>query len=169
MSLHYTFKAWSIAKVLWDMVTPKESGGTPSYMSLDERAFRLDDRSSIPFNIYWTLINRAYMDRLAADGSLTISIKVIYEWSGLEGRFGRPHALSKKLRECFDLMVEHGLLRTWRCDAIMPDSSGLLFEDLLEETIVITFGQAQLESLEHLLPEGQRKVSMVLGQCERLI
>jgi len=155
LSLHYTFKAWSIAKVLWDMVTPKESGGTPSYMSLDERAFRLDDRSSIPFNIYWTLINRAYMDRLAADGSLTISIKVIYEWSGLEGRFGRPHALSKKLRECFDLMVEHGLLRTWRCDAIMPDSSGLLFEDLLEETIVITFGQAQLESLEHLLPEGQ--------------
>ena len=49
--------------------------------------------------------------------------------SGLEGRFGRPRALSKKLRECFDLMVEHGLLRTWRCDAIMPDSSGLLFED----------------------------------------
>lgn len=155
LSLHYTFKAWSIAKVLWDMVTPKESGGTPSYMSLDERAFRLDDRSSVPFNIYWTLINRAYMDRLAADGSLTVSIKVIYEWSGLEGRFGRPFVLSKKLRECFDLMVEHGLLRTWRCDAIMPDASGMMFEDLLAQTITITFGQAQLESLEHLLPAGK--------------
>ena len=28
---------------------------------LDERAFELDDSSSTPFNLYWTLVNRAYM------------------------------------------------------------------------------------------------------------
>lgn len=57
----HTFKAYRLAKPLWDMVCSSQEGGTPAFMALDERAFELDDSSSTPFNLYWTLVNRAYM------------------------------------------------------------------------------------------------------------
>ena len=60
-SLHHELSSWTIDEFLWKTTLNKSQGGTPAFMLIDERAFKLDKRSSVAFNIYWTIINRAYM------------------------------------------------------------------------------------------------------------
>lgn len=153
-SQHNTFCSWSIAKELWDMVIPEEEGGTPSFMKIDERAFLLDEKSSVPFNLYWTLINRAYMgsytnsppDQVNERGVFSPKIGTLCKWSGLEGRFVRPDRLKKKFREAFDKMKAQGLLTYWKCEALDDDSS-LTYEKLLDERIEVGLCKEQLDSL----------------------
>jgi hypothetical protein len=154
---HNTFRAWSIANELWNMVTPTEYGGTPSFMKIDERAFYLDESSSLPFNLYWTLVNRAYMgsyassagDSLDENGIFCPKLGTLHKWGGLEGRYPRPSRLRSALREHFDLMVEHGLLTHWRCEALSDDSS-LGFQEILDSRIEVGLSHQQLRSLQNV-------------------
>lgn len=148
---HSTFKSWSIAKALWLMVVPSEEGGAPSFMSLDERAFYLDSSSSKPFNLYWTLVNRAYMNRLDRSGSLTVRVGTLYEWAGLQGRYTRPIRLRKVLYDALERMIEHDLLEQWSCPQLEEDGY-ILFNELLEATLRVTFSRTHLDALSHLLP-----------------
>lgn len=148
---HQTLKSWIIADALWRMVTPLEQGGAPAFMALDERAFYLDTRSSVPFNLYWMLVNRAYMDRLSDKGSLSLRLGLLYEWAGLQGRFERPSRLRPVLIQALDLMLEHGLLSEWSCAALESDDY-ILFDELLAQELHVTFSTSHIEALEHLLP-----------------
>jgi len=159
---HNTFRAWSIAKELWDMVIPAEQGGSPSFMKLDQRAFFLDDRSSIPFNLYWTLVNRAYMgsytsiadDRVDDDGVFKPKIGTLYKWGGLEGRYQRPSQLKTLLRETFTLMKGHGLITHWDCREVEDDVS-ISMNDLLDLRIEVGLSKNQLQSLKGSFQEGE--------------
>ena len=154
LSERNVFHSWSIAKELWDMVTPASQGGAPSFMLLDERAFELDASSSVSFNLYWTLVNRAYMgsytrikqDRVDKDGVFKPRIGTLYKWSGLEGRHSRPYRLREVMAEAFDLMKSHGLLTRWECPELMPDS-GSTWQDLLRARVELGLAHEQLESL----------------------
>ncbi|MEC9398843.1 MAG: hypothetical protein VX475_14540 [Myxococcota bacterium] len=161
---HNTFRAWSIAKELWDMVIPAEQGGAPSFMKLDQRAFFLDDRSSIPFNLYWTLVNRAYMgsytsisdDRVNDDGVFKPKIGTLYKWGGLEGRYQRPSQLKTLLRETFTLMKGHGLITHWDCHEVEDDVS-ISMTDLLELRIEVGLSKNQLQSLKGSYQESEER------------
>lgn len=153
ITAHSTFEAWQIASALWKMITPRFEGGTPSFMLLDERAFSLDKKSSIPFNLYWTIVNRAYIAKLGSDGNLKISVKTLYRWSGLEGRFQRTSKLKDVLKDALEKMVLQDLISSWKCSALQSRKRQSL-DDLLEEQLEIIFSSTQLESLGHLIPDG---------------
>lgn len=157
LSHQHTLSSWSIAKSLWDMVLFEDEGGTPAFMSLDFRVFELDERSSIPFNLYWTLINRAYMshyarhpeDTLDDAGRFSLKLQTLYHWGGLEGRFDRLNRFEKKLRESLGRMVECGLLLDWT----LPDDV-TTFETYLQQRLHVTFAQEQLRSLQRFVPSS---------------
>ena len=81
---------WRIAPELWRMQDPK--GQSASFMLLDERAFELSGRSSDPFNLYWTIIQRAYNAHHAEDekskfddaGTFSPTLVVLYTWAGMD-------------------------------------------------------------------------------------
>ena len=149
------FHSWSIAKELWDMVIPAHQGGTPSFMRLDERAFELDASSSVPFNLYWTIVNRAYMgsytsvmeDRVNEEGVFKPKIGTLYKWAGLEGRHNRPYRLREVLTETFDLMKSHGLITHWACKELMPESN-TNWQELLDARVELGLSREQLKSLK---------------------
>ena len=143
------YQAWAIAGALWKMVIPKIEGGAPSFMSLDERAFSLDERSSLPFNIYWTLINRAYMDQLDEQGGLNVTLGTLYKWSGLEGRYERPAKLKPKVRDALERMVTHGLLDSWSCEEL-ADECRVSMDALLASRLRVVFSASQRRTFEHL-------------------
>ena len=154
MSEHHTFQSWSIARELWEMVLPETDGGTPAFMVIDQRAFQLSERTSRPFNLYWTLINRAYMgsytsveaDRVSGEGRFCPKLGTLYNWSGLEASYQRPSRLKRFFRETLELMVQHGLLREWSCEAL--DSGARVTSDELRDTRVeVVFSSKQLDSL----------------------
>lgn len=153
ITAHSTFEAWQIASSLWKMITPRFEGGTPSFMLLDERAFSLDKKSSIPFNLYWTLINRAYISKLDSSGRLQISLKTLYKWSGLEGRFQRVGKLRELFRDALEKMVVQNLIASWSCAALTSRKRRAL-DELLDEQLEVIFSLTQLESLGHLVPES---------------
>lgn len=152
ITAHSKLQSWQIAGALWNMVKPRQEGGAPSFMALDERAFELDESDSIPFNVYWTLINRSYISRLDRTGSVTISVDTFYKWSGLEGRHQRTNRLRSTLSDIFDRMVDCGLLAAWRSEVFEEDRP-MSFQAFLEGQITLTFSQSHLRTLEHLLPE----------------
>ena len=149
LTSHSTFQAYSIAAGLWRMVVPSGAGGAPSFLALDERAFHLDQSSSVPFNIYWSLINRAYMQRLDPHGRFEVKVGTIYSWAGLAGSYKRPSRLRERLINVFDLMIDHGLLDSWSCELLSGEEI-IPLDTLLEATITITFSTSQLTILEHL-------------------
>ena len=153
ITAHSTFEAWQIASSLWKMITPRFEGGTPSFMLLDERAFSLDKKSSIPFNLYWTLINRAYISKLDSSGRLQITLKTLYKWSGLEGRFQRVSKLRELFRDALEKMVLQNLIASWSCPALTSRKRRRL-DELLDEPLEVIFSLTQLESLGHLVPES---------------
>jgi hypothetical protein len=157
LSEHHVYQSWSIAKPLWEMTLPEDQGGTPSFMLLDERAFELDDRSSLPFNLYWTLVNRAYMasytrldeHRVQDDGSFFPKLWTLYDWSGMEQNQLRISRLKDRFRDALNLMVENNLLIEWSCAELDPDHSTSV-EDLKDARVRVRFPEEQLENLPAL-------------------
>lgn len=157
MSEQHRYQSWSIARELWEMVEPEIGGGAPAFMILDQRAFQLSDRSSRPFNIYWTLVNRAYMgaytkvqeDRVKPDGSFSPRIGTVYNWAGLEGR-ERPYRIKQYLREALDAMVVHGLLDRWECEEL-GSKSNVNLDELKLARLLVVFSADQLTSFQMAL------------------
>lgn len=152
ITAHSTLQAWQIAGALWNMVKPRMEGGAPSFMALDERAFMLDASDSVPFNVYWTLINRSYITGLDRTGSVTVSVETIYKWSGLEGRYRRTSQLRTMLTNIFDRMVDRGLLSRWQ-SAALESTRPTSFDELMRGEVMFTYSHSHLKTLEHLLPE----------------
>ena len=131
LSKHHKFTAWSINEHLWNMTLPAEEGGAPSFMLIDDRAFHLGARSSAPFNIYWTLLNRAYMSALARnrddmlneDGTFAPRLGVLFDFAGLETTVVRVSRVRKQFKDALDLMVENGLLLDWDCELLRSSKS----------------------------------------------
>ncbi len=146
MSEKHTFQSWSIDDTLWQMTLSREEGGAPAFMMLDDRAFKLDERSSVAFNIYWTLVNRAYNDRVREGGEFELNLWTLYDWSGLEQSSPRVDRLKETFNVALDRMVEIGLLCSWRCDALSQDVVTTM-ESLKEARLGIVFGQTQLKML----------------------
>jgi len=116
-----------LAPVLWRM--SEHDSGTSEFMLLDHRAFELDDAfassTSAPFNLYWTIVQRAYMapaahdpaDRMV-DGTFGVMAKTLFRLSGIEdvhhgAKRGRAY---DKLALYLDLMIDKGLIADWSCD-----------------------------------------------------
>ena len=163
MSEHHVFESWSVAKELWDMTIPERDGGTPSFMLIDERAFALDDRSSLPFNLYWTLVNRAYMgayttvnsDRVHEDGCFAPKLWTLYDWAGMESGHRKLGRIRKKFRDALDAMVRHGLLMRWECDELWEGSTTSL-ADLEKLRITVQFGSEQMRHFpKNVFLEGE--------------
>ena len=146
ISERHTFQAWSIDDTLWKMTLYEEDGGAPAFMLLDDRAFKLDDRSSVAFNLYWTLVNRAYNDRVNESGMFRLKLWTLYNWSGLESSTQRVDRLKETFRAAFDRMVEVGLLQDWKC-ASLGDSKRTTMRELEEAELWVTFGQEQRKTL----------------------
>ena len=153
MSDHHVFQSFSISKELWEMTLPEDEGGSPSFMLLDERAFALDDRSSLPFNIYWTLVNRAYMgaytsvpeDRVQPDGTFSPRLWTLHDWAGMENTYIKVKRIKQRFTEALDLMVEHGLLLSWQCDVLSEIRQSTL-EDLKTARVQVRFSEEQLDN-----------------------
>ena len=135
------------------MTLPEDEGGSPSFMLLDERAFALDDRSSLPFNIYWTLVNRAYMgaytsvpeDRVQPDGTFSPRLWTLHDWAGMENTYIKVKRIKQRFTEALDLMVEHGLLLSWQCD-VLSESRQSTLEDLKTARVQVRFSEEQLDN-----------------------
>lgn len=155
MSDRHVFSSWSIARPLWDMVLPEREGGAPAFMSIDERAFLLDRSSSTNFNLYWTMVNRAYMgmyannplDRVDETGTFHPTINVLYNFSGFQGKYRRPYRLKAILRDALDNMVEHGLLLSWECPWL-DEGTSISLQDLFTKRVAVTFSEHQLKNLQ---------------------
>jgi hypothetical protein len=78
---------WLIAPRLWDMTQPHSDHAR--FMFLDERAFGLNPNSGA-FNLYWTIVQRAYnalrtnvpSDKFSAQGEFSPKLETLYYWSG---------------------------------------------------------------------------------------
>ena len=88
-------------------------------------------------------------DSLDENGIFCPKLGTLHKWGGLEGRYPRPSRLRSALREHFDLMVEHGLLTHWRCEALSDDSS-LGFQEILDSRIEVGLSHQQLRSLQNV-------------------
>lgn len=148
-------EAWLVAKELWDMTRPKQSGGMPAFMLIDQRAFLMDASDSTPFNLYWTLINRAYVDQaITAEGKFAVKLATLYEWAGLEHQPARstPGRLSKQILKALEKMMEVGLITRWRCDDLGVSRS--TFAKLAEATLEVQFDEAQLRTFPKNILKG---------------
>ncbi len=146
MSEKHTFQSWSIDDTLWQMTLSREEGGAPAFMMLDDRAFKLDERSSVAFNIYWTLVNRAYNDRVSGTGEFELNLWTLYDWSGMEQTSPRVDRLKETFNVALDRMVEIGLLCSWRCDELDPELTTTM-DALKDAKLGVVFGQTQLKML----------------------
>jgi len=167
LSEHHVFQSFSISKELWEMTLPEDEGGSPSFMLLDERAFGLDDRSSLPFNIYWTLVNRAYMgaytnvqdDRVQPDGTFSPRLWVLHDWAGMENTYIKVKRVKKRFRDAFDLMVEHGLLLSWQCQTL-DASHDTTLEELKQARVTVRFSEEQLENFPDSVLPGSKMAAL---------
>lgn len=140
------FRAWSIDEHLWRSTLDTADGGTPAFMLIDERAFKLS--SSVAFNIYWSLINRAYFhwrktDRAGAiegedRSSFSVRLGVLYTWSGFEKHSARISRVRDQFAEAFSSMQEHGLLLSWSSD-VLASKKGVDFDSFADATIQVKF------------------------------
>jgi hypothetical protein len=113
---------WRIAPELWRMQVP-EKGKAASFMLLDDRAFSLSSRDSVPFNLYWTIIQRAYNtrkarkdeDRFDQTGTFHPRFETLYRWAGMETKTDetKPHRAVNRMRDALELLVEHGLIEAY--------------------------------------------------------
>ena len=148
----HRLRSWSINPHLWRMTVYEDEGGAPAFMMLDERAFTLDDRSSVPFNIYWTLINRAYMsgytgvaeDRVDDSGCFSPKLGVLYDWAGLETAHAKAKRVKKQFREAFAAMQSRGLLVSWECPEL-DDEHSIGLEQLKATRVTLQLPPEQVE------------------------
>lgn len=156
LSGHHTLRGWLISLDLWRMTQVQERGGTPAFMSIDERAFQLDRSSSLPFNLYWTIINRAYISSYTMDterrrlleeqGYLRVGMRTLYNWSGMEAGTARAGRVRKKIREALEAMRHHGLLLDWSCEQLTCERP-VSFEELMTSELHLNLCQEQVEVL----------------------
>lgn len=152
-----SYRSWLIDSALWDMTSSHAEGGAPAYMMIDARAFQLDDSSSTPFNLYWTLINRAYMgayssvpgERLESDGVFAPKLSTLYEWSGMERGYRKVKRIREQFVDAFERMFEAGLIEQWSCDDLTNDST-ISFEELMTRRVEVRFPEAQLRHFPSL-------------------
>ena len=154
MSEKHTFQSWTIDDTLWQMTLSKDDGGAPAFMMLDDRAFKLDDRSSVAFNIYWTLVNRAYNDRVSDSGEFELNLWTLYDWAGMEQSSARVDRLKETFHTALSRMVEIGLLCSWCCEPLRLEATTSM-EALREAKLSVVFGQTQLK----MLPKHSRAES----------
>ena len=149
LSQHHELRAWSIDDYLWKATLNEQQGGTPAFMLIDERAFQLDDRSSVSFNIYWTIINRAYMsrathvlaDQVSDQGVFCPRLGVLYDWSGLDAPHAKVKRIRKHFREALGQMVEKGLLLDWSCD-VLEDKHDANLQEMLDARVKVVLPDA---------------------------
>lgn len=143
-----TFQEWLVAVELWELVQPSDPDNSPLFMLIDQRAFRLDASDSSPFNLYWTLINRAYMDRtIARDGSYSVTLSVLLEWSGIEhdSRKTKSSRLRAYLRNILARFVQVGLINRWDCEALEDGATGGLTA-MKNAQIIFWFDNEQIDN-----------------------
>ena len=157
-----SYRSWLIDSALWDMTSSHAEGGAPAYMMIDARAFQLDDSSSTPFNLYWTLINRAYMgayssvpgERLEANGVFAPKLSTLYEWSGMERGYRKVKRIREQFVDAFERMFEAGLIEQWKCDDLSSDTS-ISFEELMTKRVGVRFPEAQLRHFPLLSQDSE--------------
>ncbi len=124
---------WRIPDYVWQMCQP--GSGVENFMLLDARAFQLDSHlaqmTSEPFNLYWTIVQRAYnasrassdRDRVSPDGQFSPILKTLYEWAGMErpNDVHNPKRKRERLRTALSAMVDHGLLLDWYSPILLSD------------------------------------------------
>jgi hypothetical protein len=124
-----TLHVWRVAPELWRM--QDASGESASFMLLDERAFALSVRSSEPFNLYWTIIQRAYnahkadnheLDRFDADGNFSPTLSVLYTWSGMDKPSDRKNMARARARMLshLELLAEQELIVSFDEEVLEP-------------------------------------------------
>jgi hypothetical protein len=144
---------WRIAPELWRMQDP--DGKAASFMLLDDRAFSLSVNSSEPFNVYWTIIQRAYNarraradeDKFDEDGTFSPTFETLYKWSGMESKSDarNPSRARKRLQEHLDLLVESELIEGYT-SAVFEAPTFSLKRDV-RKRVSITLPQSLLEYL----------------------
>jgi hypothetical protein len=145
-----TFQSWLIAKELWDMTQSQDNGGMPSFMLLDQRAFQLDESDSTPFNLYWALINRAYLasqttTKISRDGSFQVKLWTLCEWGGVLKDTVKVGRLKQTLRHALDRMVESQLLDGWECKELLEE--GVTLSTLKQDSVLtVRFPSDQMEA-----------------------
>lgn len=142
MSQHHEFMAWSIDEHLWKATLNASAGGTPAFMLIDKRAFGLD--SSLAFNLYWTLINRAYVSSqksptqgVDARGEFATRLGVLYDWSGVDSPALRMGRMRNAFREAFKAMTDLGLLLGWESQVLDPSAKGIDFETFASSQLTV--------------------------------
>ncbi len=144
---------WRIAPELWRMQDPE--GKSASFMLLDHRAFSLDTRTSKPFNLYWTIIQRAYnarradedVDRFDAEGAFSPTVRSLYMLSGIDGKSDEdnPKRVRSNLKELFDRLVENDLIEDY--DQSVFTSAGSSLQHDLNRRVAITLPHSVLRYL----------------------
>jgi hypothetical protein len=165
-----TFQSWLIARELWDMTQSQDKGGMPSFMLLDQRAFQLDESDSTPFNLYWALINRAYLasqtaTKISRDGSFQVKLWTLCEWGGVLKDAVKVGRLKQSLCHALDRMVESQLLDGWECPDLKEE--GVPLNKLKQESVLtVRFPSDQMEAFPRNareLPEGVDDLSDFLS------
>lgn len=119
-SSHHSFHAFTLNATLWQLT--RAQGGLTRFMVIDPRAFSLDASSSIAFNLYWVIVNRAYLNRHNAQrrvdihGTFLLKLSTLLSFAGYFPEDERPARSIKRLEESLDLMVKEGLLCSWSAD-----------------------------------------------------
>jgi hypothetical protein len=143
-----TFQEWLVAVELWDVIQPSDPVHSPMFMLIDRRAFRLDASDSNPFNLYWTIINRAYMDKsIHGDGSYSVSLKVLLEWAGIEHDHKKTKAVRLRayLKGILERFVQVGLIKRWACD-VLSNEEPVGFIALEGAQLMVWFDNEQLNN-----------------------
>jgi hypothetical protein len=158
VSSQQVFQEWLVAVELWELVQPSDPDHSPLFMLIDRRAFRLDASDSNPFNFYWTLINRAYMDRsVNADGSYTSPLSVLLDWSGIEHDSKRTKGtrLKSYLMDILARFVQSGLITQWRCDELAKDAPSTLAA-IRNARLTVWFDKEQLSHFPDYIFTGSK-------------
>ena len=119
---------WRIAPELWRM--QDADGKAASFMLLDERAFSLSGLSPDPFNLYWTIIQRAYNahraksedDKFDDSGSFRPTLSVLYTWAGMDKKTDAKNMARARERMDGHLksMRERELIVSYDADVFSP-------------------------------------------------
>lgn len=158
LSSRHTWKAWRIEEALWKSTLDEKQGGAPAFMLIDERAFRLD--SPAAFNLYWTLINRAYFAlrgsaRAGADvkdAEFRERIGVLYDWSGMERAKSRVQRERVQLAEALDEMQRHQLIESWSCDALDTSVKNLERAELTQAQLSVRLPESIVQIVSEIEP-----------------
>lgn len=161
LSSRHSWKAWSVEEHLWKSTLDAQNGGAPAFMLLDERAFKLE--SSAAFNLYWTLINRAYFSWRSPEVShghqdphvYRERVKVLYEWAGMEHAKSRIQRDRQSLHDALVEMKTCGLIEDWACEALDMNVKGLDRHALQQAEIEIRFPEDIVELVARSEHDGQ--------------